>query len=153
MLAGTHILVGAAIYRLAENKPGWVKVPAVLFGGFASHYLLDSVASYHRLGDNWYDLALTGVQIAAVTITWLTGALEAKGWQIFAPPMLLSGLWAWLSWDWERVFRLTWLHLDSCKTWAPRFFSECSSNPWTALWEVGLVVGLASLLWRYNAPK
>lgn len=58
---------------------------------------------------------------------------------------LLSGLWAWLSWDWERMFNVSFAH-SACTSWAPRYFSECSQNGWTALWEVGLIVGLTVMI-------
>jgi hypothetical protein len=57
---------------------------------------------------------------------------------------LLSGLWAWLSWDWERL-GVSFAH-GACQTWAPRYFSECSQNGWTALWEVALIVGLTVMI-------
>ncbi len=153
MLAATHMMAGTAIYRLAEGKPWHLRWPAVIAGGFASHYILDSVASYHRLpGGSWITVGLVAVQVAAVWALWYTSAVRAKRtWQIVVPPELLAGLWAWLSWDWERIVGWNHLHLDSCQTWAPRYFSECSANPWTALWEVGLVAGMAILLWDRRA--
>ncbi len=138
MLAGTHILAGAAIYRLAEDKPAWVRWPCVIGGGFLSHYVLDSVASYHSIyAHNWYNVAYIAIQAFAVGTILLD-------WRA-----LLAGAWAWLSWDWERVAGVNILHGGS-STWAPRYFSECSSNPWTGLWEVALVLGLAILAvkWR-----
>ncbi len=160
MLAGTHIVFGAAIYRLAESKPWWIRWPAVVAGGFGSHYLLDSITTYHSVygsrfwpWDNhwwpWYNIALIAVQVLAVCMVWLIGALEGRSWSIIRPTMLLSGLWAWLSWDWERMFGVGWLHVGSAQTWAPRP-AEWSRNPWTALWEVGLVLVLVVLIskWR-----
>jgi hypothetical protein len=58
---------------------------------------------------------------------------------------LLSGLWAWLSWDWERIAGVSWAHA-ACTSWAPRYFSECSQNPWTSLWEVAIIIGLTILI-------
>jgi hypothetical protein len=58
---------------------------------------------------------------------------------------LASGLWAWLSWDWERIAGFSWAHA-ACTSWAPRYFSECSQNPWTAMWEVALIVGLTVMI-------
>jgi len=58
---------------------------------------------------------------------------------------LASGLWAWLSWDWERIAGVSFAH-GASQTWAPRYFSECSDEPWTALWEVGLIVGLTVMI-------
>ena len=148
-------MFGAAIYRLAEQKPLWLRIPLVITGGFVSHYILDSVASYHKsFPDTWYGGVLLLIQMIAVLILWFTSAAKVKHtWQMIMPPELLAGLWAWLSWDWERIVGSNWLHLDSCKTWAPRFFSECSSNPWTALWEVALVVGLTILVTTYSNKK
>ena len=58
---------------------------------------------------------------------------------------LLSGLWAWLSWDWERVSGVAWAHA-ACTTWAPRYFHECSDRPLTALWEVALILGMTVMI-------
>ena len=58
---------------------------------------------------------------------------------------LLSGLWAWLSWDWERIAGVSFAH-GACQTWAPRYFSECSQCKWTALWEVAIILGLTILI-------
>lgn len=58
---------------------------------------------------------------------------------------LLSGLWAWLSWDWERLAGVSWAHAAS-SSWAPRYFSECSQNAWTALWEVALILMLTLMI-------
>lgn len=57
----------------------------------------------------------------------------------------LAGLWAWLSWDWERLFNVGFAHA-ACQSWAPRYFSECSDRPLTALWEVALIVGLTVMI-------
>lgn len=163
MLGGTHIVVGGWIYRAAEGRPWWVRWPAVALGGFASHYFLDSIATYHSVygtelwpWDNhwwpWYNVAFIIVQILAVCAVWSIGGFEGKGWKAVMPPMLLSGLWAWLSWDAERFMGSTWLHVEAAQTWAPRALSAFSRNPWTGLWEVGLVLGLIALvIWK--APR
>ena len=162
MLAGTHVVAGAWIYRVAEGKPWWVRWPAVVMGGFASHYFLDSIATYHSVygtrlwpWDNhwwpWYNEAFISVQILAVCAVWIIGGVDGKGWRAIMPPLLLSGLWAWLCWDAERFFGVTWLHVQSAQTWAPRALEAFSRNPWTGLWEVGLVVWLIALTWRSPA--
>lgn len=139
MLAGTHILTGAAIYRLSEGKPWWIRWPAVIGGGFLSHYMLDSMASYHDM-NAWFHWPMCGfVAIQAFAVGTIL-----LDWRALA-----SGLWAWLSWDWERLAGVNILH-GGCSSWAPRYFSECSSNPWTGLWEVALVLGLAILVWRWR---
>lgn len=157
MLAGTHIVVGAGIYQLVERKPRWMRWVAVIAGGFFSHYVLDSMTTYHSVygsrlwpWDNnwwpWHNVAYIDVQIVAVFAIWFIGALEARGWKRLLPPMFLSGLWAWLCWDGERIFGVTWLHVQSIQTWAPRALSGFSRNPWTGLWEVGLVVALIVII-------
>ncbi len=148
MLAGTHIVVGACIYRVVEDRPWWLRWPAVVVGGFASHFFLDSIATYHSVygtrlwpWDNhwwpWHNIAFIALQIAAVGAVWLFGALDAKGWRAVMPPMLLAGLWAWLCWDSERFFGSTWLHVESSLTWAPRALSASAEAPGPACGKLG----------------
>lgn len=66
----------------------------------------------------------------------------SKLWRQSLP--LASGLWAWLSWDFERL-GVSFAH-GAASSWAPRFFSECSQNAWTALWEVALIVMLTVMI-------
>ena len=160
MLAGSHILAGAAIYRLAEDKPWWVRWPAVVGGGFMSHFVLDSMTTYHMVygtkgmpwDNTWWpacNVAYILVQAFAVSILWGATAAEGKTkLTMILPPALLSGLWAWLCWDAEYFIGSHWLHLTSATSWAPRLIHDASHNPWTGLWEVGLVVGLLALIWR-----
>jgi len=68
MLAGTHILSGIAIWEFSPG-PWWLRLPLVGIGGYVSHYLLDSAASYHRCWpDSWADVAILWVQMACVAI-------------------------------------------------------------------------------------
>jgi hypothetical protein len=104
MFAGSHFLGGAGIDRLAEGKPAWIKWPAVIGGGFLSHYVLDSVACYHAMtAQTWENAVLADVQIAAVA-SYLVSCALTREWKGIA-----SGFWAWMSWDWERVFDVNWL--------------------------------------------
>jgi hypothetical protein len=68
MLAGTHILCGVAIWEFSPG-PWWVRIPLAAVGGYVSHYLLDSAASYHQCWpDSWADVALVWVQMACVSV-------------------------------------------------------------------------------------
>jgi hypothetical protein len=68
MLAGTHILCGVAIWEFSPG-PWWLRLPLVGIGGYVSHYLLDSAASYHRCWpDSWGDVAILWVQMCCVAI-------------------------------------------------------------------------------------
>jgi hypothetical protein len=76
MLAGTHIVCGIAIYEATERL-GWLRLPLVLGGGYVSHYLLDSAASYHQSWpDSLVDVGLLWVQMACVAI--VIGAIVAR---------------------------------------------------------------------------
>ena len=62
MLASTHILAGVALWEFSPG-PWWLRLPLMGVGGYVSHYLLDSAASYHRCWpDSWYDVGLVMVQ-------------------------------------------------------------------------------------------
>ena len=68
MLAGTHILIGVLIWEMSPG-PWWVRVPLSVAGGYVSHYVLDSVATYHDCWpDSWVDVALVWVQMGCVAI-------------------------------------------------------------------------------------
>jgi len=76
MLAGTHLLAGVCIWEFSPG-PWWVRIPMAAVGGYVSHYVLDSAASYHKCWpDSWYDVALIFVQMACVAI--VVGVLLGK---------------------------------------------------------------------------
>jgi hypothetical protein len=78
MLAGTHLLAGVAIYEFSPG-PWWLRLPLVGVGGYASHYLLDSAASYHRCWpDSWGDVGLLWVQAACVSV--VLGVMAYREW-------------------------------------------------------------------------
>lgn len=145
MLVGTHILAGVALWELSPRKL-WMKIPVVVGGGYLSHYVLDSMATYQRLrGDEWafiYSL----IQALAVLIAWWVVIHRAKHrWDSIFPPAMLSGLWAFLCWDYERVL-LDKNYIHWAYSFQPRYLGDCSANPWTGLWEVALVAGLLVML-------
>ncbi len=155
MFLSTHVAAGAAVYLAVRDRRWYVKYPVVLLGGFISHYVLDSVISYHEMPlDTWWGLSLLAFQIVCLMAIWYTAADRAQiRWQVFWPPEILSGLWAWLSWDWEWIFGIHWLHLEACRNWAPRYFSRCSPEPLTVLWEVAILALLTAYLTRWGIIK
>ena len=74
MLAGTHILAGIAIWEFSPG-PWWARLPVAAVGGYVSHYILDSVASYHRC-DSWADVGLIWVQMACCAV--VIGAMASR---------------------------------------------------------------------------
>ena len=79
MLAGTHLLAGIAIWEFSPG-PWWVRVPVSLVGGYVSHYVLDSVSSYHQSWpDSWGDVALVWAQMACVAIVIAAIAARRRG--------------------------------------------------------------------------
>lgn len=76
MLAGTHILIGVLIWEMSPG-PWWVRVPLSVAGGYVSHYVLDSVATYHDCWpDSWWDVGLVWVQMACVGV--VIGTIAAR---------------------------------------------------------------------------
>jgi hypothetical protein len=79
MLAGTHILSGIAIWEFSPG-PWWARIPLAAVGGYVSHYLLDSAASYHQSWpDSWGDVGLLWVQMACVSV--VIGVLAYREWE------------------------------------------------------------------------
>jgi hypothetical protein len=77
MLAGTHVLTGIAIWEFSPG-PWWVRIPLAAVGGYVSHYLLDSAASYHRC-DSLGDVGLLWVQMACVSV--VIGVMAYREWE------------------------------------------------------------------------
>jgi hypothetical protein len=138
------MLAGGAMWKFSPRK-WWLKIPAVICGGYLSHYMLDSMSTYQRLrGDNWA-LIYTLIQVVAALVAWWVVAHQAKyRWDAICPPAMLSGLWAFGCWDWERALGKNYIHWAF--NWMPRYLGDCSSNPWTGFWEVALVVGLLVMI-------
>jgi hypothetical protein len=130
MWVGAHLLAGATVYEVVRRKPLWAKVSLALAGGFVSHWVLDEIGAYHGLhGPWWYWGILIGVHVLAVS------AIVRKGrWY------LLSGLWAWLCWDFEWILgsQGRWIHLSGI---FPRYIRDVY-----ALDSLGIQVGLMVIL-------
>jgi hypothetical protein len=76
MLAGTHIVCGIFLWEMSPG-PWWVRIPLVAVGGYVSHYLLDSAASYHQSWpDSWADVAILWVQMVCVSV--VIGTIAGK---------------------------------------------------------------------------
>jgi hypothetical protein len=79
MLLGTHVLTGIFLWEFSPG-PWWVRIPLSGVGGYVSHYLLDSAASYHQSWpDSWGDVALIWVQMTCIGA--VLGVMAYREWE------------------------------------------------------------------------
>ena len=145
MWASTHIAAGTLVYDATWGEKRWLRWALIVFGGFATHWLLDSTAVYHFFTwHNWWDYAFAAGQVAAfgVLVAWC------------GPRQLVAGIIAWLSWDIEWVFRyFGWLGQEG---FLHRYLLATSSSgqhftePVSAALEATLLVALVWLSRPYR---
>jgi hypothetical protein len=148
------------IYQATEPvTPKWLRWPLALTGGFLSHWVLDGLSIFHRFQSlNAWSIGAISVQAIAITFAFMV--LWANR-QIV--PYLISGLWAWLSWDWEHAYiallhkpyACEFLHCQAAQIGLfPR--SIRVTPEWTTLIEMLLVViftATITLRTYHSAPK
>lgn len=135
MIAG-HPVLGAVTYKALGDRPVWLKWLLVIPAGFVTHWILDSVISYHSYSFNcWYDCLIVGVNIGSMILLAFF-LLRNKGWS--GMWNLLAAIWFWIVWDWDHIFGGMFLHKTDHAILA-RYFATQSPDPWSVVLELCFV--------------
>jgi hypothetical protein len=124
MWIASHVGVGSLIYEAVKDEPKWAKWSMVVAGGFVSHWMLDEIGTYHVISlQHWYDILFIAVNTISVCLMWWVSGRGLTGWARLLPPQFLSGLIAWLIWDWEWLAGSHgyWIHHAQVNNAFPRY--------------------------------
>lgn len=169
MQAPTHILTGVLIERAFQgiaHRP--TRLLATGATALLSHAVLDRLArfTYHP-PDPQFDSVVwvtyhTGILVLTVVLLWRSWSAHKTGiiwatlpdfdWLILHPTRLLgAGL---PFWEDANLHNLLYVLIDPLPPfrWLPHL-PALSLNPWGALVEIGLLVGLGGVLWASTRPS